>query len=252
MPYCNMEGIRLYYEERGSGVPIIFVHPPGMGRKVFFYQLSLSNNFRVITFDLSGHGDTVGSRWPVTISGFCEEIRFLMDYLNIEKAVICGYSSGSAIAQELCLEMPERVLAVILSGGFAEVQSKIFEYEHLLGMYFVKHYPEFLAEVIATSHTEFLPLRTDLVKHMLKADRRVWFQFYKQSLHFSCLERLNRWERPLLLINGSKDFINQHLRAYRKKINCQEAFIKGASHQLPVRNWQAFNQIITGFVGANF
>ena len=86
MPLCHINGLQLFYEDKGSGTPIIFIHPPGMGRKVFFYQLLLANHFRIILPDLSGHGDTIGSSDSVTILGFAEEIRRLMDELKIEKA----------------------------------------------------------------------------------------------------------------------------------------------------------------------
>ncbi len=237
----------MFYEDRGSGIPIIFIHPPGMGRKVFFYQLLLEEHFRIILPDLSGHGDTKGSQETVTINGFVEEIKMLMDKLQIDRAVICGYSSGGIVAQEFCLQFPERVIGIVLSGGFAEVQSLIFKYEHIIGMYMVKHYPAILAKMIAGSHTNFDPLRKLLFRHMLKADRRIWFEFYKQSLFYTCLDRLTNWSRPLLLIYGSKDFTNQHARAYQKTTDIQSIFIRSASHQIPVQNWKIFNQMISGF-----
>lgn len=252
MPFCHQQnGIQLYYEERGEGLPIIFVHPPGMGRKVFFYQQLLSEHFRVIFPDLSGHGDTIGRRNPITISGFAEEIKMLLDSLQLEKAIICGYSSGGIVAQEFCLNYPDRVIGVVLAGGFPRVQSSLLKFEHLLGMYFVKHYPQLLAKGIAGAHTNFSPLRAAIVAHMLKADRKVWFQFYEQSLHYSCTERLQYWNKPLLLVYGSKDLYNQHIKDFRNKIAFQTALIKKATHQVPVRNWKIFNQIVTGFAAAH-
>lgn len=237
----------MHFDDRGLGIPIIFIHPPGMGRKVFFYQFLLSKNFRVILPDLSGHGDTRGCQDHVSIVGFAEEIKLLMDELQLEKAVLCGYSSGGAVAQEFCLNYPNKVIAVILAGGFAQVQSLTLKYEHLIGMYMVKHCPKLLAKIIAGSHTDFPPLKNELTNHMLKADHNVWFQFYSQSLHYTCLERLNNWCRPLLLINGTKDIHNQHIKSYQKRVHVQLAFIKKATHQLPVRHWKHFNQIITEF-----
>jgi len=247
MPLCHINGLQLFYEDKGSGTPIIFIHPPGMGRKVFFYQLLLANHFRIILPDLSGHGDTIGSSDSVTILGFAEEIRSLMDELKIEKAIICGYSSGGIIAQELCLNHPDRVIGVILAGGFPKVQATLLRYEHLIGMYMVKRYPQLLAKGIAFAHTDFTPLKRELVTHMLKADLTVWFQFYKQSLHYDCIERLQNWERPLLLIYGRKDLYNQHIKEYQKRLEVQTVLIAKASHQMPMSNWKMFNQLITGF-----
>jgi pimeloyl-ACP methyl ester carboxylesterase len=82
---------------------------------------------------------------------------------------------------------------------------------------------------------------------MLKANRKVWFEFYEQSLHFDCIERLENWKPPLLLVYGSKDLYNQHIKEYQKKLDVQIALIKKATHQVPMKNWEIFNQLITGF-----
>jgi pimeloyl-ACP methyl ester carboxylesterase len=242
-----MKDLQLFYEDHGSGTPIIFIHPPGMGRKVFFYQLLLANHFRIIVPDLSGHGDSTGSTGKVTIAGFSEEINSLMNELKIEKAVICGYSSGGLIAQEFCLNNPDRVIGVILAGGFPKVDSFLLKFEHIIGMYLVKRYPQVLVNGIAFAHSEFSPLKKALVTHMLKANRKVWFEFYEQSLHFDCIERLENWKPPLLLVYGSKDLYNQHIKEYQKKLDVQIALIKKATHQVPMKNWEIFNQLITGF-----
>lgn len=247
MPICSINQLHLFYEDHGTGTPIIFIHPPGMGRKVFFYQSLLANHFRIIIPDLSGHGDSTGSMEKVTIPGFSQEIKMLMDQLEIDKAVICGYSAGGIIAQEFCLNHPDRVIGVILAGGYPKVQSSLIKYEHLIGMYLVKRIPGFLANGIAFAHTQFSPLKRALITHMLKADRKVWFDFYNQSLHYDCTERLENWKRPLLLVYGSKDLYNQHLKEYQKKLDVQVALIQKASHQVPMKNWKIFNQLITGF-----
>ncbi|WP_079509387.1 alpha/beta fold hydrolase [Mesobacillus jeotgali] len=249
MPVCKLEYGDLYYEEAGHGAPIIFLHPPGMGRKVFCFQKPLARQFKLILPDLSGHGESTAVLEKVTIQKYAEEVLKLADSIGIEKATLLGYSSGGSIAQEFALAYPERTQALILSGGFAEVISPALKYEHLLGMYFVKKSPPTLAKVIATAHTFEIEYRTELIEHMLKTDLNTWFHFYHESLNYSCVGRLKGLSVPLLLIYGSRDFINQHLRTYERELERFEtAIIKNVSHQVPVKKWQEFNEEIIGFL----
>lgn len=249
MPVCKLEYGDMFYEEWGTGFPVIFLHPPGMGRMVFQFQKPLCEKFRIIFPDLSGHGDSTARANLITIQGYAKEVLHLIDHLGIERIVLCGYSSGGSIAQEFALNYPDRTAGLILSGGFAKVESPALKYEHLLGKYFVKHSPETLAKVIATAHTFEKDFRQDLITHMLKAEQRTWFQFYEQSLNYSCLDHLGSLQVPLLLIYGARDFINQHYRAYEREVkHFQTAIIKKVSHQVPVKKWLEFNKEIAKFM----
>ena len=99
------------YEEAGKGSPIIFL--PGMeGAKEFWKpQLDgLSGEFRVIACGLPVHRP----RLSRTIRDFASEYIGLMDSLDIEKAVIAGESFGGMVTQELAVNHPQRVAAIIL------------------------------------------------------------------------------------------------------------------------------------------
>jgi pimeloyl-ACP methyl ester carboxylesterase len=249
VPTCQLAYGELFYEDAGTGIPIIFLHPPGMGRVVFRFQRALSKKFRVILPDLSGHGDSTAISASVSIKIYADEVLELIDFLEVDKVVLCGYSSGGSIAQEFALTYPDRTAAVILSGGFAEVESAALRYEHLMGMYMVRHLPKTLAKVIATAHTHDQMYRNELIQHMLKADRRTWYKFYHESLNYSCLGRLNDLSAPLLLIYGSRDFTNQHLRAYEKEVSeIKTVIIQKVSHQVPVKKWVEFNTEIANFL----
>jgi pimeloyl-ACP methyl ester carboxylesterase len=249
MPRCTIEYGDLFYDEIGQGKPIIFLHPPGMGRKVFRFQKLLSERYKLIFPDLSGHGDSSALQKNVTIQGYTEEVLKLADSLGLGKVTLCGYSSGGSIAQEFALVHPDRTESVILSGGFAEVQSPALKYEHMLGMYFVKNSPKTLAKVIATAHTFDRNYRNDLIEHMLKTDLNTWFHFYHESLNYSCIGRLKNLSVPLLLIYGERDFINQHLRAYERELkDFRTTIIPKVSHQVPVKKWREFNGEIIKFM----
>jgi pimeloyl-ACP methyl ester carboxylesterase len=247
LPICHYQNRELYFEDKGKGIPIIFIHPPGMGRKVFFYQYFLTEKFRIILPDLSGHGDSEGKQAKFSIKEYAEEIKAILDNLQIERAVICGYSSGGIVAQEFASLYSKRVLAMILSGGFPEIKSTLLKYEHLAGMFLLRKYPKVLIKVIAGSHTENKELKQVLIDHMKKADVNTWYQFYQESLDYSCLKNIENWTFPLLLIYGSRDFINKHIRKYPNG-HFEAEFIVNAFHQLPMKNWKSFNHIVENYI----
>jgi pimeloyl-ACP methyl ester carboxylesterase len=247
LPICDYKNRELYFEDKGKGIPIVFIHPPGMGRKVFFYQYFLTEKFRIILPDLSGHGDSKGKHTKFSIKEYAEEIKAILDYLQIEKAVICGYSSGGIVAQEFATLYSNKVKAMILSGGFPEIKSMLLKYEHLAGMFLLRKYPNVLIKVIAGSHTENKELKQVLIDHMKKADVNIWYQFYQESIDYSCLKNIENWTFPLLLIYGSRDFINKHIHNYPNE-HLEAEFITNAFHQLPMKNWKSFNHIIENYI----
>ncbi|MGG0716930.1 alpha/beta hydrolase [Robertmurraya massiliosenegalensis] len=247
MPIYNNEDFNMYYDDLGSGIPIVFIHPPGMGRKVFLFQTSLQEQFRVIFPDLSGHGDSVGTHLDISIESYAIEIKLLLDHLQISKSVICGYSAGGIIAQEFSLTFPERTSATILVSSYPKVQSLVLKDEHLIGMFLVKKFPHFLAKCIASSHTNRKDISKVFFDHMIKANKETWFQYYEKTLAYSCVERLTQLKSPLLLVYGSKDFANQHIRSYRD-IPHQLKVVEKVSHQVLTKKWEIFNRLVTDFI----
>lgn len=242
---------RICYEDMGEGIPIIFLHPPGMGRKVFYEQKALSKHFRIILPDLPGHGDSsYNVEREVAVERFGEDIIEFMNGLNITAAVIFGYSSGGAIAQYLAIHHPSRVHTLILSGGYPIVDRWMIKNEHRLGVYTATKSKNLLANVLAISHTKDRQFRRELKEHMYKANHHVWAKYYYDVMHFNCKEDLVKITAPVLLMYGSRaDMFKTYIKTYKKELADVEIFvIKGESHQLPTRQPSYVNQIITGYL----
>lgn len=242
---------RICYEDIGEGIPIIFLHPPGMGRKVFYEQKALSKHFRIILPDLPGHGDSsYNVEREVSVERFGEDIIELMNQLTITAAVIFGYSSGGAIAQYLAIHHPNRVHTLILSGGYPIVDHWMIKNEHRLGVFIAKNGKKLLSTSLAIAHTKDRQLRRELKEHMLKANPNVWSKYYYDVMHFNCKDDLAKITAPVLLMYGSRsDSFNTYIKTYKKVLADVEIFvIKGESHQLPTRQPSYVNQIITGYL----
>lgn len=111
-------GSRLWYEERGEGTPVVFIHGWCMSSAVWRLQTEgLSGSFRVITVDLPGHGNSppsaAGFHSPACTAG----IAALFDHLDLRNAVLAGWSLGSLIALESFAVVRSRLCGLVLIGG---------------------------------------------------------------------------------------------------------------------------------------
>jgi 3-oxoadipate enol-lactonase len=115
MPTAPIRDIVTYYEEAGSGDPLIMIMGITGDLQGWAFQVpALAKHFRVITFDNRGAGRTSAPDRPYSIAGMAEDVAGLMDRLGIAKAHILGYSMGGYIAQSLALAHPDKVDKLIL------------------------------------------------------------------------------------------------------------------------------------------
>jgi pimeloyl-ACP methyl ester carboxylesterase len=248
MPYLQIEDRQLFYEKMGSGKPILFIHPPGMGRKTFQKQESLQSVYQLIFMDLSGHGES-SSPHKLTLQTFVDDMEAVRRHLGIEHLYLFGYSAGGIAAQEYALQFPDRVSGLMLSGGYPKVMAKLLEAEHIIGIWMAEKHPLLLSRLLSHSHFSEKGLQKEIFQQMLKTDPLVWSQFYQISLQYDCLDRISKIRAPILLLYGAKaDRINFHVRYYEKIIDTEIVFIPYAGHQLPTRKSKQVNQHVDEFI----
>lgn len=110
-----IDGVTLSILEGGTGKPVIFVHGVVTTSNIFpKYLQAYSPDYRGIAVDLRGYGDSEKSHTGFTIKQFSEDLIALADKLSIEKPVWVGVSMGGMILQQLALDHPERVGALVL------------------------------------------------------------------------------------------------------------------------------------------
>lgn len=115
MPYVPTRDIITYYEEAGSGEPLVLIRGLGSDLQAWALQVpALARHFRVITYDNRGAGRTSAPDKPYSIAGMADDLAALLDALHIEKAHVLGYSMGGMIAQEFALRHPARLEKLIL------------------------------------------------------------------------------------------------------------------------------------------
>jgi pimeloyl-ACP methyl ester carboxylesterase len=115
LAYAEVNGLSLYYEEHGSGEPLVLLHGGVAGSEIFAPMLpALATGRRVITLDLQGHGRTAEIDRPLRPELLADDVAALIEQLGLERADVLGYSLGGTVAFRLAVEHPERVHRLIL------------------------------------------------------------------------------------------------------------------------------------------
>ena len=118
MPRFDANGVSLYYEVAGEGPPLVLVHGFACGLRMWDPQVrALSSAWRVVTYDVRGHGI---SDAPSESAAYSQDIsiadlRALLDHLGLERAAVGGLSMGGNIALNFALAQPARVSALIVA-----------------------------------------------------------------------------------------------------------------------------------------
>ena len=115
MPTITANGIEMYYEQYGSGEPLVLIMGWGGNAATWRSQIpGLAQRFQLTVFDNRGVGRTSAPDAPFSTAEMAEDVAGLMDGLGIERAHVLGISLGGMVAQELAIATPERVGALVL------------------------------------------------------------------------------------------------------------------------------------------
>lgn len=120
MPTVRTNDIDTYYERRGSGPPVVFVHGAVLDHAQWRPQVdALSDDYETIAYDVRGHGRTGGSaRGTYSIELFADDLDALVTALDLDRFVLCGLSMGGCIAQVYAAEHPDRLAGLVLADTF--------------------------------------------------------------------------------------------------------------------------------------
>ncbi|PWB76496.1 MAG: alpha/beta hydrolase [Anaerolineales bacterium] len=115
MPRKTSNGIELYYEIHGEGMPLVLISGLGYSNWQWHRMVPfLAEHFQVITFDNRGVGQSDKPAGPYSAHLLAADTVGLLDALNIGKAIVAGHSMGGFIAQSIALDYPQRVEKLIL------------------------------------------------------------------------------------------------------------------------------------------
>ena len=124
MPFARINGASLFYESHGSGPAIVFAHGRGGNHLSWWRQVAaFQGEYRCITFDQRGWGLSEGPTGAPDPSTVSYDLLALLDYLEIDRAVLVAQSMGGISSLRVALQEPSRVSGLVLAdttGGIGD------------------------------------------------------------------------------------------------------------------------------------
>jgi len=116
MPIVTANGIELYYTDTGAGEPLVLVMGFGGDHLSWGFQLSaLSAQYRVVTFDNRGSGQSSAPDVPYSTRMMADDTVAALRQLGIVESDVFGYSMGSGVALEIAIRYPDLVRKLVLA-----------------------------------------------------------------------------------------------------------------------------------------
>ena len=120
MPYARTDdGVKLYYEETGSGTPVIFVHEFAGDHRSWEPQMRhFGQRYRGITYNARGYPPSDVPEKPESYSQnrAADDIAAVLDHLGIDKAHVVGLSMGGFATLHFGFRHPTRALSLVVAG----------------------------------------------------------------------------------------------------------------------------------------
>lgn len=257
---ARTDGSRLRYADSGAGVPLLFVHGWLMSRRVWTRQAPLATGFRLISFDLRGHGEDDGAVF--SYEACCADIALLIERLGLERVILVGWSMGAQIVLRAFSRLADRIAGMVLVGGTplfcrsndfdcgiapAEVRSMVLRikraYQRTAG--------EFFSAMFSRQDSDTINMRSiaaSVVARLPSQD--IALAALHELVNGDLRPELQRITGPVLLIHGDADTIclaaASRFMAARLSTAQVEIF-PGVGHAPFLTHPEEFNRLISGF-----
>jgi pimeloyl-ACP methyl ester carboxylesterase len=262
------DGIRLYYEEAGSGEPIVFVHEFAGDYRSYETQLRFfARRYRVVAFNARGYPPSdVPEDWRrYSQERARDDIRDVLDGLGIAKAHIVGISMGGFATLHFGFAYPERARSLVVAGcGYGAQPDKRQQFAEEVARVAAAIESQGMAEVAKTygagptrvqyqnkdprGYAEFL---TQLAEHSAKgaANTQRGVQGRRPSL-WELTEEMKRLAVPTLIATGDEDEPCLEPSILMKRMIPASALVvfPNTGHALNIEEPDLFNRTLADFL----
>ena len=219
--YSDVNGMKMYYEIYGEGIPLILIHGGGSTIQTTFGRVipQLARNRQVIAVEMQGHGRTSDRNADLSFEQDAEDVVTLLKNLKIAKADFFGFSNGGTTTLEIAIRHPEVVSKIVLGSTLAKRSGVPVQFWDFMKGASLDNMPEQLKE----AYKKVAPDTSGLqIMHDRDAKRMVNFKDIPD-------EKIKSVKVPALIIIGDKDVITpEHaIEMHRMIDNSKLAIIPG-------------------------
>ena len=250
MPKAPINGIELYYESHGSGPAIVFAHGRGGNHMSWWQQVArFSGDFRCITFDHRGWGQSFAEYGSPLRENFASDLVVLLDYLGVQETFLVAQSMGGFSCLEFALTHPERTLGLVLGDTTGGVVT-----QGVLAELAKTNPPEGVARSLAAEFIAEEPALTFLYQQIQglnpeRGEDGVISGFRREDGRNEA--DFFGWQTPTLLIVGDQDaiFPPSVIAEVQKVIpGSRMEVVAGAAHSTHFEKADEFNGLLSGFL----
>ena len=260
--YAPVNGAQLYYEVAGEGQALILLHAGVADSRMWDAQFAaFAKQYRVIRYDYRGFGR---SAMPSGTFSNLRDVAGLLDYLQVDQAIVVGISFGGKIAIDFALAYPQRVAALLLGapsvGGtkpserilqFWKAEEAAMEADDLdtavelnlrLWVDGIHRQPD---EVAATVRQQVAQMQREIFQMEIPDG------IEEEEIEPAAYGRLAEISVPTLVLVGDLDLpekVEQTAWLAKEITNAQHAVIPNVAHLLNMENPAKFNQHVLDFL----
>lgn len=258
MPKVKTNEVETYYEIHGDGTPLVLISGIGVCHKLWQPQIeAFSKHFKVIVYDVRGHGESTGCDEKYSIQLFASDLKVLLNSLDINKAHLCGLSMGGLIAQQFAFDYPTMVDKLILAGTFCHIPiwGKIliafYRFLNRIVLTFVgmERYAKIGAKGLFREMGQE-ELRDFYIREVSKISKKELFKAVYAVYSFDSLGWLKEIRSPTLILNaeGEKRERQQAEILHREIKNSRKELILDAFHATNLEKPEEFNKVVLEFL----
>jgi 3-oxoadipate enol-lactonase len=259
MATVHLEEIDTAYELTGAGEAVVLVHGLGSSGRDWALQVpALADRYRVLTYDVRGHGSTSRPRGPYSVTQFARDLALLLERLGLRPAHVVGISMGGMIAFQLAVDRPDLVRSlVIVNSGPALVPATPAEHLAVWSRIAIAKLrgPAAMAGILAPRlfpSPDQEGLRREFAKRWAENDKDAYYAALRAIIGWSVRDRIGGIRCPVLVIAADHDYT---------PVSAKEAYlplIPGATlkvvadsrHATPMERPEAFNALLREFLDA--